>query len=83
MKRVVVHIMPRKELLDPQGKATLQGLKQLGIAHVRDVRIGKRIELWVAAEETGQAQAIAQQAAERLLVNPIIETYRIEVEGDG
>ena len=56
---VHVHVMPLKDLLDPQGKAVLGGLSNLGISGVQDVRIGKRITLQIEANDLEQARAIA------------------------
>jgi phosphoribosylformylglycinamidine synthase len=70
--------MPLAELLDPQGKATKSGLIQLGIGSISDVRVGKRIALIVEAENEVAAESIARIAAEKLLANPIIESFTIE-----
>lgn len=75
----IIHIMPHQVLLDPGGKATLQAIHKLGFENVLDTRIGKRIELTVQANDSEQVQEIAQQLANQLLVNPIVETFSIEV----
>jgi|YNPMSStandDraft_2_1061718.scaffolds.fasta_scaffold00152_16 phosphoribosylformylglycinamidine synthase len=75
----IIHIMPHQVLLDPAGKATLQAIHKLGFENVLDTRIGKRIELTVQANDSEQVQEIAQQLANQLLVNPIVETFSIEV----
>lgn len=74
-----IHVMPLKELLDPQGKAVLGGLKNLGIADVQDVRIGKHITLQIDADSEEQAKAIADEASKKLLANPVMEYYEIEI----
>ncbi len=76
---VQVHVMPLKELLDPQGKAVLGGLKNLGLASVEDVRVGKHISLQIEATTEEQARTIAEEASKKLLANPVMEFYEIEV----
>ena len=75
-----VTIMPLKELLDPQGKAVKDGLKNLGINSVQEVRIGKRITLQVDADTEHEAKAIAEDATRKLLANPVMEQFEIEVD---
>lgn len=72
--------MPRAEILDPQGKATLMGLKNLGLEQLDHVRIGKRIELHVEAGSVEEAQTQVDTACKKLLVNPIIEQYKVELK---
>lgn len=74
---VYVHIMPLEGLLDPAGKATQHSLQQLQMASVGDVRIGKRIRLAVEAPTEAAARTLAEEAAQRLLANPVIEYYEI------
>ena len=76
---VQVHIMPLKELLDPQGKAVLGGLKNLGLGSVEDVRVGKHISLQVEAASKEEAKNIAEEASRKLLANTVMEYYDIEV----
>ena len=76
---VQVHVMPLKELLDPQGKAVLGGLKNLGLASVDDVRVGKHISLQVEAASEEEAKSIAEEASKKLLANPVMEFYEVEV----
>ena len=76
---VQVHVMPLKELLDPQGKAVLGGLKNLGLGSVEDVRVGKHISLQIEAASEEEARSIAQEASKKLLANPVMEYYEIEV----
>lgn len=71
--------MPLKELLDPQGKAVLGGLSQLGLHGVQDVRIGKQIILQVEADSPEAARTIAQTAADKLLANPVMEMAEISI----
>jgi phosphoribosylformylglycinamidine synthase subunit PurS len=74
-----IRVMPLKELLDPQGKAVLSGLETLGINTIRDVRIGKNITLQIDAASKQEAEAIAGEAAKKLLANPVMEYYEIVV----
>jgi phosphoribosylformylglycinamidine synthase len=71
--------MPLKELLDPQGKAVMGGLQNLGLAGVADVRVGKNITLQVEADSADKARAIAEEASKKLLSNPVMEYFEIEV----
>jgi len=71
--------MPLKELLDPQGKAVLGGLQNLGIKTVQDVRIGKTIQLEVSASSSDEAKKIAEEASRKLLANPVMEYFEITV----
>ncbi|HWJ83043.1 MAG TPA: phosphoribosylformylglycinamidine synthase subunit PurS [Nocardioides sp.] len=80
MARVVVAVMPKPEILDPQGKAVLGALPRLGFGGVTDVRQGKRFELEFAGEVTDEILAEVDQMAETLLSNPVIENYTVTVE---
>jgi phosphoribosylformylglycinamidine synthase subunit PurS len=80
--RVVVDVMPKPEILDPQGKAVLGALPRLGFSGVTDVRQGKRFELEVDGEVTDEVLASVAQMAETLLSNPVIENYEVRVESD-
>ena len=77
MFTVQIKVMPLKELLDPQGKAVMGGLKSLGINNVEDVRIGKNITLQVNAETAEQAKQMAEEASKKLLANPVMEYYEV------
>ena len=74
-----IKVMPLKELLDPQGKAVLGGLSNLGIRSVSDVRIGKHIHLQIETGSKNEAFAIAEDAAKKLLANPVMEEYTIQI----
>ena len=79
MPRIVVDVMPKAEILDPQGKAVHGALPRLGFDSVTDVRQGKRFELEVAtADEATLAEV--HQLAETLLSNPVIEDYWVRVD---
>ncbi len=77
--RAHINIMPRPELLDPQGKATTLGLTNLGLAGVDDLRIGKRIQLDLEAEDRATAEATVDEACKKLLANLIMESYEFEL----
>ena len=79
MARVVVDVMPKPEILDPQGKAVLGALPRLGFEGVTDVRQGKRFELEIDGELTDARMAEVEQMAETLLSNPVIEDYAVRV----
>ena len=72
-----VKVMPHKELLDPQGKAVLGGLANLGLTGINDVRIGKNITLQVEADSSDEAKVIAEEAAKKLLANPVMEMFEV------
>ena len=74
-----IKIMPLKELLDPQGKAVLGGLSNLGIKSVNDVRIGKHILLNLEAASAEEAKAIAEEASKKLLANQVMEEFTITI----
>ncbi|MFZ1311680.1 MAG: phosphoribosylformylglycinamidine synthase subunit PurS [Chitinophagaceae bacterium] len=76
---VQIKVMPLKELLDPQGKAVMGGLENLGLGGVEDVRVGKNITLQVNAESPEKARAIAEEASKKLLSNPVMEYFEVSV----
>jgi len=76
--QVVVTVMPKAGVLDPQGQAVAGALAQLGFAGVGEVRIGKRIELEIAGDDPA---AQARAMCDGLLANALIEDYRVEVAG--
>ena len=76
---VQIKVMPLKELLDPQGKAVMGGLKNLGLSGVEDVRVGKNITLQVNAENEEQAKTLAEEASRKLLANPVMEYFEVSV----
>jgi len=77
--RVVVDVMPKPEILDPQGKAVQGALPRLGFIGVSDVRQGKRFELELEGEATEERLAEVHQMAQTLLSNPVIEDYDVRV----
>ena len=76
---VQIKVMPLKELLDPQGKAVMGGLENLGLSGVEDVRIGKNIRLQVNADSVEKAKQIAEEASKKLLSNPVMEYFEVSV----
>lgn len=80
MARVVVDVMLKPEILDPQGKAVHGALPRLGFDGVLDVRQGKRFELEFEGAVTEERLAEVRNAAETLLSNPVIEDYTVRVE---
>ena len=83
MARVVVDVMLKPEILDPQGKAVHGALPRLGFTGVSDVRQGKRFELEVDGEVTDDVLARVNELAGTLLSNPVIEDFAVHVEGSG
>ena len=77
MSRVVVEVMPKPEILDPQGKAVARALPRLGFTGVSEVRQGKRFEVEIEGDATPESLAEVQQMAETLLSNPVIEDFEV------
>ena len=77
---VQVKVMPLKELLDPQGKAVLGGLNNLGMKSIEEVRVGKNITLQVDAGSREEAKQLAERASKKLLANPVMEYFEVSVE---
>jgi phosphoribosylformylglycinamidine synthase len=78
--RVVVDVMLKPEILDPQGQAVANALPRLGVGDVSSVRIGRRIEIeFAGAPDLDQAREIA----DKLLANPVIEDFSIRVDDAG
>lgn len=76
--QVQIKIMPLKDLLDPQGKAVLGGLHNLGLNGIQDVRVGKNITLKIDADNEASAKSIAEEASKKLLANAVMEHFEIE-----
>ena len=74
-----IKVMPLKELLDPQGKAVMGGLQNLGLNAIQDVRIGKNITLQIEADSVEAAQQIAEEASKKLLANQVMEMFEITI----
>ena len=76
-----INVMPLKELLDPQGKAVASSMKNLNLAEINEVRIGKHITLHLDAPDKETATQKVETACKKLLSNPVIEYYEFELEG--
>jgi phosphoribosylformylglycinamidine synthase subunit PurS len=77
--RFAVNVTPKPGILDPQGRAVESSLGHLGIDGVSAVRVGRRVELSVAAQDETAARAIVERLAGELLSNPLIEAFEIEL----
>ena len=77
--RAEIDVMPHKALLDPQGKAVSNSMKNVGLSEISGVRIGKHISLEVEAESVEAAQTKVDEACKKLLVNQITETFEVEI----
>jgi phosphoribosylformylglycinamidine synthase subunit PurS len=77
--RVFVTLKP--SVFDPQGRTIADALHSMGYTSVGDVRQGKYFELEIDAASAAQAEGLAAEVADRLLANPVIESYRIEIDG--
>jgi phosphoribosylformylglycinamidine synthase PurS subunit len=75
--RAAVHVVPRRGLLDPQGKAVADALHTLGFPGVRSARVGRHVVLEVEAADQGAARDAVRQMCERLLANPVTEDYEV------
>ena len=80
MATIVVEVMLKPEILDPQGQAVASALPRLGFNFAQAVRQGKRFEIEVEGVPTSEQLADIERAAETLLSNPVIETYVVKVE---
>ena len=79
--KVIVTVMPKLGVLDPQGKAIGHALGNLGFAGVGQVRAGKVIELELNETDPAKAHAAAEEMARKLLANAVIESFRVSVDG--
>jgi phosphoribosylformylglycinamidine synthase PurS subunit len=75
-----IDVMPKKEILDPQGKAVTGSMKNLGLSEIQNVRIGKHISLQIEAESEHAAHAKVDEACKNLLANLIMESYSFKLE---
>jgi phosphoribosylformylglycinamidine synthase PurS subunit len=78
--RALVFVTLKPSVFDPQGTTVADALHTLGYAAVKDVRQGKYFELEIDARTPEDAHRLASEAADKLLANPVIESYRIEVD---
>ena len=79
MYKATITIRLRESILDPQGKAVQQALNSLGFRSVEGIRIGKLVEMNIGAETLDEASAIAAEACNKLLANPVMEDFEIEM----
>ena len=79
--KVRVRVVPKEGVLDPEGRAVQRALADIGYSDVQDVRIGKLIELELACEDPGKIHERVGEMCDRLLANPIIESYEIDLDG--
>ena len=75
-----VNVMPKKEILDPQGKAVKLGLSNLGLKNIEDVRIGKHITMQVNTATREEAWEEVELACKKLLANLVMESYEFELK---
>jgi len=75
--RVAVHIVPRKGILDPQGKAVADALHSLGFGQVHDARVGRQLVLEVEGDTSQDVSASVRAMCDKLLANPVTEDYEI------
>jgi phosphoribosylformylglycinamidine synthase subunit PurS len=77
--RATVLVRPKHGILDPQGQAVESSLRHLGF-DVSEARVGRLVDIDVATDDRGEALAQVEQMCERLLANPLIESFEIELE---
>jgi phosphoribosylformylglycinamidine synthase subunit PurS len=77
--RYAVSVTPKPGILDPQGRAVEGSLGHLGISGVTGVRVGRRVELTVDADDQATARGVVEHLASELLSNPLIEAYELEL----
>jgi len=75
-----IDVMPKKEILDPQGKAVTGSMKNLGLSEIQNIRIGKHISLEIEAANAEIAHAKVDEACKNLLANLIMESYSFKIE---
>ena len=78
--QVQIKVMPLKDLLDPQGKAVTGSMKNIGLASIDGVRIGRHVRLFVEASSASEAEKMVDEACRKLLANQIMESYTFKVE---
>ena len=74
-----INVMPRAEISDPQGQTVERTLPSIGFEGITGVRVGKRITLTVEAPDEESARTIVSNASEKILANPVIEDYELEL----
>jgi len=79
MYKATISITLRPSILDPEGKTVHHALTNLGYDAVEQVRMGKRAEVWIDADDEEEARRIAEEACDKLLANPVTENYEIDL----
>lgn len=74
-----IDVMPKKEILDPQGKAVTGSMKNIGLGEITNVRVGKHISLEVEADSEAEASEKVDRACKQLLANLIMESYEFKI----
>ncbi len=77
-----VDVMPKEGIADPQGQTIERALPALGMTGVSGVRVGKSIALTIEASDRDEARSRITEMCERLLANPVIETYEVRVDAE-
>ncbi|PSQ88561.1 MAG: phosphoribosylformylglycinamidine synthase [Bacteroidetes bacterium QS_8_64_10] len=80
MFKAKIHVTLRPSILDPEGKTIRRALGDLGYRQIEEVRTGKYIELSIEAADAAGAEEVAREACEKLLANPVMENFSVEVE---
>lgn len=80
MYKANIRVTLRPSILDPQGKAVHHALQNLGHTAVEQVRMGKHVQLWIDVDEREEAERHARAACEKLLANPVMEDFTVELE---
>jgi phosphoribosylformylglycinamidine synthase len=79
--KAIVTVYPRREILDPQGKAIREALGRIGFSGVEDVRAGKSFEIELAESDREAAGRQLEEMCKKLLANPVVEDYQIDLDG--
>jgi len=80
--KVKVSVRLKPAILDPQGKTVLQALSQMGYSDVKSVRVGKLIEIEMEGSDATTIKARVEEFSGKLLANPLMETFQVELDGD-
>lgn len=79
MFKATIYVTLKQGVLDPQGEAVKSSLHVLGYQEVNEVRIGKYVEIWLEGKDRDEAQKELAQMSDKLLANPVIEDFRVEI----
>ena len=80
MYKAVINVTLKKSVLDPQGKTVLHALSTLGFQEAKDLRVGKHFELTVDEKDRSKAEARIREMCDKVLINPVIEDYTLELK---